>query len=74
MPSLERMRLRLSVLRLTGGGASKARSSSIMPVSSDAKASHRSRLGSPYRFGPSNDWIKVKNPAAPAVKREAEED
>ena len=32
------------------------------------------RLGSPYRFGRSNDWIKVKNPAAPAVKREAEED
>jgi bifunctional non-homologous end joining protein LigD len=32
------------------------------------------RLGSPYRFGRSNDWLKVKNPAAPAVKREAEED
>ena len=32
------------------------------------------RIGSPYRFGHSNDWIKVKNPAAPAVKREAEED
>jgi bifunctional non-homologous end joining protein LigD len=32
------------------------------------------RLGSPYRFGRSNDWIKVKNPDAPAVKREAEED
>jgi bifunctional non-homologous end joining protein LigD len=32
------------------------------------------RVGSPYRFGRSNDWIKVKNPAAPAVKRETEED
>ena len=32
------------------------------------------RIGSPYRFGRSTDWIKVKNPAAPAVKREAEED
>jgi ATP dependent DNA ligase domain len=32
------------------------------------------RIGSPYRFGRSNDWIKVKNPAASAVKREAEED
>jgi hypothetical protein len=32
------------------------------------------RIGSPYRFGHSNDWIKVKNPAAPAVKREADED
>ena len=32
------------------------------------------RLGSPYRFGRSADWLKVKNPAAPAVKREAEEE
>ena len=32
------------------------------------------RLGSPYRFGRSGDWIKIKNPDAPAVKREAEED
>jgi bifunctional non-homologous end joining protein LigD len=32
------------------------------------------RLGSPYRAGRSTHWLKVKNPAAPAVKREAEED
>jgi bifunctional non-homologous end joining protein LigD len=32
------------------------------------------RLGSPYRAGQSEHWIKVKNPAAPAVKREAEQD
>ena len=34
------------------------------------------RLGSRYRRGPNKcaDWIKVKNPAAPAVRREAEED
>ena len=32
------------------------------------------RLGSRYRSGHSRDWIKSKNPAAPAVKREAEED
>jgi hypothetical protein len=32
------------------------------------------RLGSKYRAGWSADWIKVKNPAAPAVKREVEED
>jgi bifunctional non-homologous end joining protein LigD len=34
------------------------------------------RLGSRYRPGPSKspDWIKVKNPASPAVRREAEED
>lgn len=31
------------------------------------------RLGSPYRPGRSPHWVKVKNPAAPAVKREAEE-
>jgi bifunctional non-homologous end joining protein LigD len=32
------------------------------------------RLGSPYRRGRSPHWIKVKNPKAPAVTREAEED
>ncbi len=32
------------------------------------------RLGSPYRWGRSPHWVKVKNPNAPAVKREAEED
>jgi len=31
------------------------------------------RLGSPYRSGRSPHWMKVKNPKAPAVKREAEE-
>ncbi len=32
------------------------------------------RLGSPYRSGRSRDWLKMKNPNAPAVKREAESD
>jgi len=32
------------------------------------------RLGSHYRSGSSTSWLKVKNPAAPAVRREAEED
>jgi ATP-dependent DNA ligase len=32
------------------------------------------RLGSPYRSGKCKDWLKFKNPAAPAVKRETEED
>ncbi len=32
------------------------------------------RLGSLYRSGRSPHWVKVKNPKAPAVKREAEED
>jgi len=32
------------------------------------------RLGSPYRSGWFKDWLKFKNTAAPAVKREAEEE
>jgi bifunctional non-homologous end joining protein LigD len=32
------------------------------------------RKDSRYRSGRSPDWVKFKNPEAPAVKREAEED
>jgi ATP-dependent DNA ligase len=32
------------------------------------------RRNSPYSSGRSPDWIKSKNPGAPAVKRETEED
>jgi bifunctional non-homologous end joining protein LigD len=32
------------------------------------------RLGSPYQPGHSPHWLKVKNPKAPAVTREAGED
>jgi hypothetical protein len=32
------------------------------------------RLGSLYRSGRADCWVKVKNPAAPAVTREAEEE
>ena len=32
------------------------------------------KLGSRYRSGRSPDWLKFKNPEAPAVKREAEEE
>ena len=32
------------------------------------------RLGSRYRSGRSPDWLKFKNPQAPAVKQEAQED
>ena len=32
------------------------------------------RLGSPYVSGRTRNWLKFKNPNAPAVKREAEED
>ena len=31
------------------------------------------RKDSMYRSGRSPDWLKMKNPSAPAVKREAEE-
>jgi bifunctional non-homologous end joining protein LigD len=27
------------------------------------------RLSAPYRSGPSRDWIKVKNPDSPAMRR-----
>jgi bifunctional non-homologous end joining protein LigD len=32
------------------------------------------RKGSSYRSGQSRDWLKSKNPASPAVRRETEED
>jgi ATP-dependent DNA ligase len=32
------------------------------------------RLGSRYVSGRSPDWLKMKNPDAPAVKREVEDD
>jgi bifunctional non-homologous end joining protein LigD len=32
------------------------------------------RKTSSYRFGRSPDWLKSKNPASEAVRREAEED
>ena len=32
------------------------------------------RKDSTYRSGRSKDWLKLKNPEAPAVKRDAEED
>ena len=32
------------------------------------------RKDSAYRSGRSPEWLKMKNPAAPAVKREAEKD
>jgi bifunctional non-homologous end joining protein LigD len=31
------------------------------------------RRGSPYRSGRVTHWLKIKNPAAPAVRREQEE-
>ena len=48
-----------------------ARSSTSTPARSVAKVSCRSGWGSPYRAGRADCWIKVENPAAPAVTREA---
>jgi ATP-dependent DNA ligase len=45
-----------------------------MPASSGLESIVSKGLGSPYRSARSRHWIKSKNPAAPAVKREAEED
>jgi hypothetical protein len=41
---------------------------------SEIATSIQNRLGSPYRSGRVQHWVKIKNLAAPAVKREAEED
>jgi bifunctional non-homologous end joining protein LigD len=30
------------------------------------------RLSAPYRSGPSRDWLKIKNPASPAMLRHRE--
>jgi len=32
------------------------------------------RLGSPYRAGRTDQWLKMKNPEAPAARREREID
>jgi len=45
-----------------------------MPASSDWKASCRSGAPRSTVQAARPHWIKTKNPAAPAVKREAEED
>ena len=39
-----------------------------------ARESYQKRQGSRYRGGRSADWVKVKNPVAPAVRRLQEED
>jgi ATP-dependent DNA ligase len=48
--------------------------SSSTLASSAARAIVSKRLGSHYVFGRFREWIKTKNPNAPAVRREAEED
>jgi hypothetical protein len=45
----------------------------VEPPSCCCSPSKPSRLGTPYRGGRSGNWLKIKNPAAPAVTREAED-
>jgi bifunctional non-homologous end joining protein LigD len=49
-------------------------SSSAMPCKLGFEGIVSKRLGSPYRSGRSKDWLKFKNPKAPAVRREADEE
>ena len=44
------------------------------PSKMGLEGSGSKRLGSRYRSGRTSDWLKFKNPDAPAVKREAEEE
>ena len=74
----------IELLRDAGGGAGrKGRPARRMPNATSDRVRQRTnvvegivskRRNSSYRSGRSLDWIKSKNPAAPAVKREAEED
>ena len=45
-----------------------------MPEAQKAKSARRRDWRSRYRSGRSPDWLKFKNPVAPAAKPEAEED
>ena len=46
-----------------------------MPQDKDEAGRHRQQAeGFTYRSGRSPDWLKMKNPACEAVRREAEED
>jgi hypothetical protein len=67
-----------STRRSTGAGSTAAiTEESNQRLTKEAATSLRRFLhegGSPYRSGRYKDWLKFKNPDAPAVKREAEED
>ena len=54
--------------------ADKRRALSFDAHAGDGKQLSCCQLGSSYRSGRSPNWSKLKNPKAPAVKREAEED
>jgi bifunctional non-homologous end joining protein LigD len=63
-----------SLLRGKRAGIVLAQSSTVRLARSAARAWCRSAWCSPYRLGRAGCWVKVKNPAAPAVTREAEEE
>jgi ABC-type uncharacterized transport system substrate-binding protein len=75
LPALaaELVRREVSVIAATGGIPS-ARSAKEATAFLGLEGIVSKRLGSFYRSGRSRDWIKSKNPAAPAVRREVEED
>jgi hypothetical protein len=64
----------------TRGAAERAPGASLRPDGLPAcprdglGGNFSKQLGSRYRSGRSPDWLKSKNPEAPAVRREAEED
>ena len=88
MPHSIRLDSRLGVLRLLARLVRKPRSGLVLNAQFEHDGplvfEHACLLGcegivskrkySRYRSGRSRDWVKSKNPAAPALKREAEED
>ena len=60
------IRKRMGGARWPGAGPSAAGGTYLLRFASSC--------GSPYRAGRFKQWLKIKNPAAPAVKREAEEE
>ena len=88
MPHSIRLESRLGVLRLLARLVRKPRSGLVLNAQFEHDAplvfEHAcllgcegivsKRLGSSYRSGRADCWVKVKNPAAPAIRREAEEE
>ena len=61
------------VLALGTGAWGRASFFALCPCASEFRWSRPRRKDSPYRGGRSPDWLKMKNPACAAVKREAVE-
>ena len=64
----------VAVARLLCGEIGKLYGPTVFHHASRLEGIVPKRLGSRYRSGRTSDWLKFKNPEAPAVKREAEED